>query len=89
MPPPPDSTFSATEPITMHDVLPTSELIARNNVFLARLFTASVPTAADAHRFSIDNLYPDRNFFFLLHRLSPRICTDLMGAGYIPTQIAE
>ena len=77
MPPSPDSTFSATESITTHDVLPTSELVARDNVFLARLLTASVPSMADAHRFSVDDLYPDRDFFLLLHRLSPRICTDL------------
>lgn len=79
MPPPPDSTFSATESITTHDTLPPSKLIARDNVLLAGLLAAFAPSMADAHRLSIDDLHPDRNLLLFLHRLSPHICTDLTG----------
>ena len=79
MPPPPDSTFSAAESITTHDTLPPSKLIARDNVLLAGLLASFAPSMADAHRLSIDDLHPDRNLLLFLHRLSPRICTDLTG----------
>ncbi len=79
MPPPPDSTFSASESITTHDTLPPSKLIARDNVLLAGLLAAFAPSMADAHRFSIDDLHPDRNLLLFLHRLSPHIGTDLTG----------
>ena len=79
MPPPPDSTFSATESITTHDTLPPSKLIARDNVLLAGLLAAFAPSMADAHRLSIDDLHPDRNLLLFLHRLSPHIGTDLTG----------
>ena len=79
MPPHPDSTFSATESITTHDTLPPSKLIARDSVLLAGLLAAFAPSMADAHCLSIDDLHPDRNLLLFLHRLSPRICTDLTG----------